>query len=238
MISMYIDESGSIHPTSEKLNRYFIIGIVIPKDSKKLKRVYKTFIRKNINNLKNLDADGKMFNKDGRFVELKGSSMDKSTKLNFIQFFCQNNLFEVRYIILDNNVLEERFIKNKARTFNYLIKIFLINSIKKKYIEDKQIYLHIDERNVKTDSKFSLEDYLNQELLLNDNLIENIQVKYFDSSQNCFIQIADVFSNIMYSNLITKGSYKKELDKLQQDKYILPPFVFPKKKFENKIKKI
>lgn len=48
MISMYIDESGSIHPTSEKLNRYFIIGIVIPKDLKRLKRVYKTFIRKNI----------------------------------------------------------------------------------------------------------------------------------------------------------------------------------------------
>ena len=48
MINMYIDESGSIHPTSEKLNRYFIIGIVIPKDSKKLKRVYKTFVRKNI----------------------------------------------------------------------------------------------------------------------------------------------------------------------------------------------
>ena len=41
MISMYIDESGSIHPTSEMLNRYFIIGIVIPKDSIKLKKVYK-----------------------------------------------------------------------------------------------------------------------------------------------------------------------------------------------------
>ena len=238
MISMYIDESGSIHPTSEKLNRYFIIGIVIPKDLKRLKRVYKTFIRKNINDLKNLDTDGKMFNKDGHFVELKGSSMDKKMKLSFMKFFCQNNLFEVRYIILDNNVLEKRFIKNKARTFNYLIKIFLINSIKKKYIEDNQIYLQIDERNVKTDSKFSLEDYLNQELLLNDNLIENVQVQYFDSSQNCFIQIADVFSNIMYSNLITKGSYEKELEQLQRNKYILPPFVFPKKKFENKIKKI
>ena len=35
MISMYIDESGSIHPTSQKLNRYFVIGIVIPNDSKK-----------------------------------------------------------------------------------------------------------------------------------------------------------------------------------------------------------
>ena len=52
MISMYIDESGSIHPTSQILNRYFVIGIVIPKDAKKLKRVYKTFIRKNIEELK------------------------------------------------------------------------------------------------------------------------------------------------------------------------------------------
>ena len=129
-------------------------------------------------------------------------------------------------------------LKNKARTFNYLLKIFLINSIKKKYIEDKQIFLQIDERNVKTDSKYSLEDYLNQELLLSDNLIENVQVQYFDSSHNSFIQIADVFSNIMYSNLITKGSYQNEIEKLQQDKYILPPFIFPKKKFENKIKKI
>lgn len=238
MISMYIDESGSVHPTSENLNRYFIIGIVIPKDSKKLKRVYKTFIRKNIEDLRKLDIDGKMFDKDGHFIELKGSSMNKPMKLKFINFFCQNNLFEIRYIILDNNQLEERFIKNKARTFNYLLKIFLINSIKKKYIEDKQIFLQIDERNVKTDSKYSLEDYLNQELLLSDNLIENIQVQYFDSSHNSFIQIADVFSNIMYSNLITKGSYQNEIEKLQQDKYILPPFIFPKKKFENKIKKI
>ena len=238
MISMYIDESGSIHPTSQKLNRYFIIGIVIPKDSKKLKKVYKTFIRKNIDELRKLDIEGKMFDSNNKFIELKGSSMDKAMKLKFIEFFCKNNLFEVRYIILDNNLLDSRFIKNKARTFNYLLKIFLINSIKKKYIVDKEIFLQIDERNVKTDSKYSLEDYLNQELLLNDNLIENVQVQYFDSSQNCFIQIADVFSNIMYSNLITKGSYQEELKKLQQDKYILPPFIFPKEKFENKIKKI
>lgn len=153
MINMYIDESGSIHPTSQKLNRYFVIGIVIPKDSKKLKRVYKTFIRKNIGALKELDVEGKMFNQEGKFIELKGSSMDKPMKLNFINFFCQNNLLEVRYIILDNNLLDERFIKNKARTFNYLLKIFLINSIKKKYIKDKEIFLQIDERNVKTDSK-------------------------------------------------------------------------------------
>ena len=238
MIGMYIDESGSIHPTSEKLNRYFIISIVIPKSPEKLKRVYKLFIRKNIDYLRKLDQDNKMFSEDGKFRELKGNSMDKTLKLDFINFFCRNNLFEVRYIILDNNQLDERFIKNKARTFNYLIKIFLINSFKKGYIKDNELFLQIDERNVKTESKYSLEDYLNQELILNDNLLENVQVKYFDSSQNCFVQIADVFSNIMYSNLITKGNYRKEIEQLQEEKYILPPFIFPKKKFENKIKKI
>lgn len=238
MINMYIDESGSIHRTSEKLNRYFIIGIVIPKNQIKLKRVYKTFIRKNIAKLKILDKENRMFNESGKFIELKGSSMNKLMKLEFINFFCQNNLFEVRYIILDNNELEERFIKNKARTFNYLLKIFLINSIKKKYIKDKEVFLQIDERNVKTDSKFSLEDYLNQELLLSDNLSDNVQVKYYDSSRNCFIQIADVFSNIMYSNLITGGSYKKEIKYLKQNKYILPPFIFPNKKLGNGIKKL
>lgn len=238
MTRMYIDESGSIHKTSGKLNRYFIIGIVIPKNPVKLKRVYKLFIRKNIDYLIKLDQDNKMFSKDGKFKELKGSSMDKKLKLDFINFFCRNNLFEVRYIILDNNQLGERFIKNKARTFNYLIKLFLINSLKKSYIKDNELFLQIDERNVKTESKYSLEDYLNQELILNDNILENVQVKYFDSSQNCFVQIADVFSNIMYSDLITNGNYRNEIEKLQKEKYILPPFIFPKKKFENKIKKI
>ncbi len=234
MINMYIDESGSIHSTQNNLNRYFIIGIVIPKDSKKLKVVYKRFVKKNIKKLKIIDKDKKMFDKKGKFIELKGSSMDKPMKLEFINYFCRNNLFEVRYIVLDNKKIEERFIKNKARTFNYLIKLFLINSIKKKYIEDKEILLEIDERNIKTDSKYSLEDYLNQELQLNDNLIENAQVQYFDSSQNCFIQIADVFSNIMYSNLITNGGYKEQIEKLQEEKYILPSFIFPEKKYKKK----
>lgn len=237
-MNMYIDESGSIHPTSEKLNRYFIIGIVIPKDSERLQKVYKLFVRKNMERLKQLDKSNKMFSNNGHFIELKGSCFDKEMKLNFIDFFCRDNLFEVRYIVLDNNNLKDRFISNKARTFNYLLKLFLINSIKKKYILDKEIFLHIDERNVKTDSKFSLEDYLNQELVLSSDLIDNAQVCYYDSAQSKFIQIADVFSNIMYSNLLTNGAYEGNLNKLKQEKYILPPFVFPQEKFENKFKNI
>lgn len=58
--------------------------------------------------------------------------------------------------------------------------------------------------------KFSLEDYLNQEMVLNLGLIENVKVQYFDSAQNQLIQIADVFSNIMYSNIVTHGVYNQE----------------------------
>ena len=132
------------------------------------------------------------------------------------------------YIVLDNNKLEERFISNKARTFNYLLRIFLGNALQRKYITDRQIFLHIDERNVRTESRFSLEDYLNQELVLNLNLLDDVKVKYYDSAQNQLIQVADVFSNIMYSNLVTHGAYQKELEKLSKQGYILPLFRFPK----------
>lgn len=101
--------------------------------------------------------------------------------------------------------------------------------MQRKYIRDAKLFLHIDERNVKTGSKYSLEDYLNQEMVLNAEFVDSVQVKYYDSAQNPLIQIADVFSNIMYSNLMTRGAYQKELKELSQKEYILPLFFFPPK---------
>lgn len=238
MLNMYIDESGSINPFRTRLKRYFVVGIVIPKDKERLRRIYKLFIRKNFDELKKADKYGKMFDEEGRFVELKGSCFTEELKIKFADFFCKNNLFEVRYIVLDNNQIDSKFVTNKARTFNYLLKLFLINSQKKGYIEDRKIYLHIDERNVKTDSKFSLEDYLNQELVLSMDVIDNAIVEYHDSSQNIFIQIADVFSNLLYSNMLTNGKYDKTIKNLKQNGYILPTFVFPQIKFIKNTNKI
>lgn len=237
-MNMYMDESGSINPTSKKLKRYFVIGTIISKDEKRLRRVYKLFVRKYMNELKETDKYNKMFDESGKFIELKGSCLTYELKIKFINFVCKNNLFEVRYIILDNNNIEEKFIVNKARTFNYLLKLFLINSIKHKYINDKEIYLNIDERNVKTDSKFSLEDYLNQELVLSMGAIDNVKVHYYDSCQNIFIQIADVFSNLLYSNILTEGKYDNEINKLKREGYILPFFTFPQNKFIKRMNKI
>ena len=238
MMNMYIDESGSINPLNTRLKRYFVIGIVIPKDKDKLKRVYKLFIRKNLKELKETDKYNIMFDENGNFIELKGSCLTEELKIKFLDFFCRNNLFEVRYIILDNSMISDKFIKNKARTFNYLIKLFLINSKKRGYIDDREIYLNIDERNVKTDSKFSLEDYLNQELVLSMDLVDTANVHYYDSSENIFIQIADVFSNLLYSNMLTNGKYDAKIKELKENGYILPTFVFPKNKFIKNMNKI
>ena len=40
MLNMYIDESGSINPYETRLKKYFVVGIVIPKDKERLKEVY------------------------------------------------------------------------------------------------------------------------------------------------------------------------------------------------------
>lgn len=229
-MNLYMDESGSVHPVSNRLNRFFIIGIIIPKNTQKLRRVYKIFVRKNFEKLKKLDKENKMFDTNVKFQELKGFCFDKQMKLEFIDFFCQNDLFKIGYIILDNNKLQKKFIANKARTFNYLLKLFLTSFLQRKYIMDKQIFLHIDERNVRTGSKYSLEDYLNQEMSLNLGLLDRVNVQYYDSAQNPLIQIADVFSNIMYSNLATQGAYQKEIEKLMKKGYILPLFTFPQEK--------
>lgn len=227
-MDVYIDESGSVHSTNILLNRYFIIGIVMPENTKKLLKSYKLFIRKNFNELKNTDKEYKMFSKNGKFKELKGACFNRKMKMKFLDFFCRENSFKVGYIILDNNKLQPKFISNKARTFNYLLKLFFTNALQWKYIETKSLFLNIDERNVKTDSKFSLEDYLNQELILNMDLLDSVHARYYDSAQNKLIQIADVFSNIMYSNIRTNGAYDKEIKKLMKEGYILPLFKFPK----------
>jgi hypothetical protein len=238
MINMYIDESGSINPFKTRLKRYFVVGIVIPKNKERLRRVYKLFIRKNFEELKEADKYHKMFDDKGNFIELKGSCFTEELKIKFVDFFCKNDLFEIRYIVLDNNLIEPKFVKNKARTFNYLLKLFLINSKKKGYVNDKEIYLHIDERNVKTDSKFSLEDYLNQELVLSAGIIENATVEYYDSCQNVFIQIADIFSNLLYSNMLTNGKYDNKIKEMKEKGYILPTFIFPQNKFIKNTNKI
>lgn len=238
MINIYVDESGSINNQLKNHDK-FVVCLLKVNNPRSAKRLYKRFVSKNIKRLEELDKEkvdpkdcrvikpgGKMF-KNGKFNELKGSQFDKSMKLEFLKFFLENPPFEIFYVVMDNDKLSNAFCKNKARAFNYAIRLSIGFFIKKELLKDEDCFMQLDERNERTDAKYFLENYLNTELSLEDGLTCHMKVSYFDSSNNRLIQLADVFSNIMYSNLKT-GAYQNEIQSMLDSGTIKYVFKFPK----------
>ena len=227
--TFYVDESGSM--TKKGLgyikNQYFIICIVHVKDEKRLKRVYRRFVSSNMRSLKKEDTNYNMFYKNGKFKELKGSFMSNKTKRKFISYFCKNNLLSVYYVCVSNQMANTQFYSNKARAFNYLVRLCIeYNSINNNLKKDYN-HLHIDERNVSTRTIATLEEYLNIELVTAKSLHLGFIVEYFHSEVKELIQIADVFSNIYYSFIVKGKLFDKEIDYMRNNKYIKSEYYFP-----------
>lgn len=221
-MNIYIDESGSIN---NKINTDFIIALVIPIDHKSLERSYKRFVSSNQEILKQVDRENKMF-LNGKFRELKGSQFNRSLKKKFVDFFSRKNNFEVYYIRIRNNCLTNDYCRNTARAFNYALKLALQYFISNGYIPREDHLIQLDERNEKTETRHFLENYLNTELVLSGVTSGNFRVCYFESSNNKFIQIADVFSNLLYSHTMN-GQYDEEFAKLQKLGIVKFTFDFP-----------
>ena len=168
----------------------------------------------------------KMFS-NGKFQELKGSEFDINMKKEFVNFFTYKKHFEMYYIRIRNKELTDKFCENTARGFNYVmclaLKYFMKNNL---ILDDEKYYLQLDERNEKTETKFFLENYLITELNLNYITNAKIKVSYFDSANSNIIQIADVFSNIFYSHLLT-GNYEKEINLLKEKGILKCIYEFP-----------
>ena len=222
-MNLYIDESGSIN---NKLNSPFVIAIINVLDYRKFNTVIKRFITSRFDKLKDLDndfynKDGKLMKrgnqmfKNGKFKELKGSQFDRDMKQDFVEFITKKKYFDLYFIKIDNKLLTDKICENTARAFNYTLKLALSYFISQKYIDDEDCLIQLDERNERTDARFFLENYLNTELCLNGVTENHFTVRYLDSSVNPFIQIADVFANIYYSQLNTHG-YDNEMYKLKE----------------------
>lgn len=235
---IYIDESGSINNHMPN-NRYFIIALVRAINKESLKKAYKRFVSSNFDRLLELDQDklhprtgkvikegGKMF-KDGKFRELKGSQFDREMKQKFIEFFSRKQSYEIYYIKIANEKLTDSFCENTARVFNYSLKLAIEYFINKIFLPNEDCSLQLDERNEKTEAKYFLENYLNTELSMNGTAAGKFDVGYFDSADNCIIQIADVFANLYYSQMQT-GGYDDEIQKLKEAGILKFEFEFPK----------
>lgn len=238
LMNLYIDESGSINNHTPN-NKYFVISLIHPINKDALKRAYKRFVASNHGSLLALDQDrphpvtgkivkkgGKMF-ENGNFHELKGSQFDREMKQKFVEFFCRRPSFEIYYIKISNQLLTDQFCENTARVFNYTLKLAIEYFIRKAFLPNENCSLQLDERNEKTETKYFLENYLNTELFMNGTISGKFDVAYFDSSNNSFIQIADVFANLLYSHLQT-GGYGEELKNLKDAGILKFTFEFPK----------
>lgn len=225
MEHLFVDESGTMTVTHSN-HPYFIICIVKAKDPKKLKTVYKRFVAKHMNELKEADIGHNSMFKNGAFVELKGSCFTPELKRNFIKYFCRKEHFEVFYIVAQNRKISPHLYKNTARAFNYLLKIALEYLINNKYLSNEGLHIQLDERNEKTETKHFLENYINTELYLQGIIKNECTVSYFDSSNNMIIQIADVFANLYFSQLKTEN-YTKEFEEMINSGYVKFIFRFP-----------
>lgn len=231
MKNIYIDESGSMNKRIQN-NQFFIVSLVVINNATELKKVYKRFVSKNIKNLEVADKSksrrrykrnqkntrGKMFS-DSKFRELKGSHFTKKIKQDFIDFFSRKNHLSLYYIRINNYELNERNIRFKARTFNLSIRLAIGSFMQEGLMEESNYFLHLDERNEKISNLHFLQNYLNTELYLREKINSEFEVEYLESKNNKFIQIADVFSNLLYSHYKT-DSYENEL-KLLEDRGIL-----------------
>lgn len=225
MTNIYIDESGSMTTEYSKYYPYFVIAMLVVKDKEKLRKAFKRFVAKNISLLKSTDKKGKMFDGD-TFLELKGSCLTDELKISFLDYFCRNDLFEVYYIKIENSKIRYGLYNNTARAFNFVLKNAMETFLRKKCLPYDDYYLHIDERNEKPNSVHDLVGYLNIELHTGYNLAGEFNVKYYDSSDNIFIQIADVFSNTYYVNLIN-DALKGKLKEKQDQGYIKGLYKYP-----------
>lgn len=236
-MNIYIDESGSISRKNADRVPYFTIALVHVTDRDGLSRDYKRFVARYLDRMRKLDYvridnrtgrfihGGKMF-RDGRFQELKGNAFDADMKRAFVQYFTRKRHFELFYIIMDNHQMTEIYSKHTSNTFNYVLQRALRYFCENKLLPADICHLQLDERNEKKENKHFLENYLNTELLLGQVTTAPFTVQYFDSSRNQFVQIADVLSNLFFSQTQT-GAYQEELDLLRQRGILKFIYKFP-----------
>ena len=128
----------------------------------------------------------------------------------------------------NKNITDKRLYTNTARAFNYVLGCVLRYYFNSGLLPlGRELRLQVDQRNTKTQSINSLEDYLNILLSIQNRYVENVLVEYFQSHNNTYIQIADLFSNLYFSYHHNPKGYKDLFDELKKDDYVNVDFKFP-----------
>lgn len=189
----FIDESGSIpkfRDTRYK-NRFFVIAFVHTDDQRKVRNVYKRAIQK----LK--EKYPLFFASLPNPNECKGSEMPPFMKLYIIEKLLLSTDIKIAQMVVFNPEVDQRFREKPGRSFNYLIKLIVMNSSLSAN-DIRQLELHIDNRNTALRGLSELEGYLYNEMVLAENRVSKVKVHYHESCDNYNIQVADLMASIIY----------------------------------------
>ena len=198
-INVYIDDSGSITKKDIEHHKYFVIAILFTRNSQRVKRYFKKGIASLTQNAKYREC----LKSKG---EIKGSEVTETKKLEIYDRIIRNckDDFEIGIIVLDNNYTTDTFIKNHARTFNYILQVFfdvLFRNSSKYANTILNMHMVIDEQNIATDADYTLDGYLNQQLNIVNPICNHFDVTYVDSKYHPLVQLIDFVSNTFYRNL-------------------------------------
>lgn len=198
-VTVFVDESGIIAKHKADKTNYFVITLLFVRDED-LNLVKQSFKKYRLQVAKRKQE---LYEELIKTKELKGSSVSESDKHHIYQKLADkcSNKFEIGIIILNNRKATKKFRSNSSRAFNYLIKLYLQHIfVQSEMFKDlNTLNFVIDERNVATESKYTLKEYLNTELNLLEHFCnDEIKVNYYDSKKFILLQMADFISNTFY----------------------------------------
>lgn len=197
----------------------------------KLERAFK---KENLKLSKRYELLGKKLKANN---EIKGSDIKEKRKTELYQKMVEKHgdLFEIGLIVLDNNYASDQLSSVKARCFNFLIQEYMTCFYKKhsKFMNNKNFVCKnmsfiIDERNIKSEAKHRLREYLIDHLnAYNPVCTNSINVAYTDSKNKVLVQFADYVANTFYRNLMKNEESYTNTDILSKKLCNESIFIFP-----------
>lgn len=234
-VNVFVDESGIIAKHKSRKTNYFVITLLFVEESNVnlVKKYFKKY------RLQVAKRKKELFEELVQNKEIKGSSMSEADKHYIYEKLYSKcgDKFELGIILLNNKKATAKFRSNSSRAFNYLIKIYLqkVFTQSKLFVDLDKLSFFIDERNVATESKFTLQEYLNTELNLTEHFCnEEIVVHYYDSKKFILLQMADFVSNSCYRKWQKKYDDNGNVSMLMKKTILGKPFTFPGRNFSHK----
>lgn len=202
---IYVDESGSINNRGKDGTLFSIsLCFISQKNMVKMKNWFKREI-------KNLKSELRIKNT----VELKAHYLIKNGKKkilwNLINRIREKYVTDYSAYILNENI-NFKWLKNKNVTYNFMIKSALerIFEINQEINHQDSINIIIDNREIKTGSFNSLNEYLFTTFVLERQIISNVKCQFSDSKNHWGIQMADFISWANYDEARNKSNLRRK----------------------------